>query len=176
MIAVVLNDAASFEGLAIGQEIVIKGERDCFLKENNVGKIAGQTCISKATIEANYYGDNQYYNGLAVTNKTVSDIYNADPNVDYTTTLYHVTATVVIEETQRYTNIYISDGKVNLRLYSSSANQYNWLKAYAGKTITVEIAPCNWNDKNYYTGCVLAVILDNGDRICNTLNFDTYNK
>ena len=36
--------------------------------------------------------------------------------------------------------------------------------------ITIEVAACNWNDKNYYTGCVLAVITEDG-KILNELNF-----
>ena len=57
-------------------------------------------------------------------------------------------------------------------LYSSSSSQYNWLKAYAGQTITVEVAPCNWNEKTSYRGCVLAVVNEDGSKIYNTLNFN----
>ena len=82
-------------------------------------------------------------------------------------------AKVLVEEAQFYSNIYLTslDGSVKLRLYTSSASQYNWLKAYNGQTITVEVAACNWNDKNYYTGCVLAVVLEDGSKVYNTLNF-----
>ena len=34
----------------------------------------------------------------------------------------------------------------------------------------MELAPCNWNDKKYYRGCVLAVYTDGG-KILNELNF-----
>ena len=64
-----------------------------------------------------------------------------------------------------------SDG-TQISLYCSSANQYNWLKAYAGQEVIVEIAPCNWNAKNYYAGCVLAVRNADGSKICNELNFN----
>ena len=35
----------------------------------------------------------------------------------------------------------------------------------------LEIALCNWNNKTYYTGCVLAVINEDGTKTVNTLNF-----
>ena len=62
-------------------------------------------------------------------------------------------------------------GSTQVRLYCSSASQYNWLKAYDGQEVTVEIAACNWNSKNYYVGCVLAVVHADGTKTLNTLNF-----
>jgi hypothetical protein len=67
--------------------------------------------------------------------------------------------------------IELVDGDTRVRLYCSSAAQYEWLQAYAGKEITVEIAPCNWNSKDYYTGCVLAVRNADGTKTYNELNF-----
>ena len=90
---------------------------------------------------------------------------------DHTTEAYIVKATVKVEVATYYTNIKLTDGTINLSLYCSSADQYSFLKAYDGQEITVEIAPCNWNDKKYYTGCVLALITSDGKTI-NTLNFD----
>ena len=66
----------------------------------------------------------------------------------------------------------IDIGTNSVRLYCSSANQYRWLQAFAGQEVTVEIAACNWNGKNYYTGCVLAVLNADGTKTLNTLNFD----
>ena len=65
-----------------------------------------------------------------------------------------------------------TSGSTGVRLYCSSANQYNWLKAYAGQEITVELAACNWNSKDYYTGCVLAVRNTDGTKTLNELNFN----
>ena len=39
-----------------------------------------------------------------------------------------------------------------------------------GKEVTVEIAPCNWNGKTFYAGCVLAVRTESG-KVLNELNF-----
>ena len=83
-----------------------------------------------------------------------------------------VKATVEVVETAYYTNLKITHNGVELPLYCSGAAQYNWLKQFAGQEITMEIAPCNWNDKkDNYRGCVLAVVLEDGTKILNTLNF-----
>ena len=60
----------------------------------------------------------------------------------------------------------------SLKLYSQSANQYKFLFNYADQELTYAVAPCNWNEKEYYAFCVLNVQLDNGTIISNTLNFD----
>ncbi len=171
MVAIRVSDTAAFAGLAIGQEVVVKGIRDMWHKE---GFDFGQTVISNATIEANYYGNEPYNTDFFITDKTLSDFYNLDEQVDSTTDVYVLKATITVEETTYYTNIYLTSGDVTVRLYCSSAKQYNWLKAFAGEEVTVEVAPCNWNSKDYYTGCVLAVINEDGSKTYNTLNFDTY--
>ena len=174
MVAIRVSDAESvFAGLAIGQEVVIKGIRDMWHKE---GATFGQTCISNATVEANYYGYQEYNTDFFITDKTLADFYALDEMVDSTTDVYVLKATVEVVETAYYTNIKITSGSTSVNLYCSSANQYNWLKAYAGQEVTLELAPCNWNSKNYYAGCVLAVVLEDGTKVYNTLNFDTYNK
>ena len=173
MVAIRVSDAASvFAGLAIGQEVVIKGIRDMWHKE---GATFGQTCISNATVEANYYGYQEYNTDFFITDKTLADFYALDEMVDSTTDVYVLKATVEVVESAYYTNIKITSGSTSVNLYCSSANQYNWLKAYAGQEVTLELAPCNWNSKSYYAGCVLAVVLEDGTKVYNTLNFDTYN-
>jgi hypothetical protein len=173
MVAIRLGNTDDFAGLAIGQEIVVKGTRDMWHKE---GADFGQTCISNATVLANYYGNHEYNTDFFITDKTLADFYALDELVDSTTDVYVLKVTIFVEETTYYTNIHLKSGDVVVRLYCSSANQYNWLKAYAGQEVTVEVAPCNWNSKNYYTGCVLAVVNEDGTKVYNTLNFDTYNK
>ena len=173
MVAIRVADTNYFAGLAIGQEVVVKGIRDMWHKE---GATFGQTCISNASIEANYYGYQEYNTDFFITDKTLADFYALDELVDSTTDVYVLKATVEVVESAYYTNIKLTSGSVSVNLYCSSANQYNWLKAYAGQEVTVELAPCNWNSKSYYAGCVLAVILEDGTKVCNNLNFETYNK
>ena len=173
MIAVIVNDASVFNGLAIGHEVVIKGVRDRFVDATKADSIKGQICITQATIEANYYGKHEYNTDFFITDKTLADFYALDKNEDHSTEVYVLKATVELVETAFYTNIKLTSGSTAVTLYCSSANQYNWLKAYAGQEVTLELAPCNWNNKNFYVGCVLAVVHEDGTKTCNTLNFDT---
>ena len=166
-IIAVLTDEATMATVQIGHEVVLKGVRHLNTKDASYG----QTCIKDATIVTNNYGTHDYNTSFFVTDKTITEIYNLSVSTDYTTTVYVAKATVVLEESQYYTNILLSDGASQLRLYCSSAKQYNWLKAFAGQEVTVEVAACNWNSKNYYTGCVLAVRNADGTKTYNELNF-----
>jgi hypothetical protein len=156
--------------LQIGQEVAIKGVRALNTKS---GGNVGQTCIKEAKVVANAYGEHEYNTSKFVTDKTLADFYALDVNTDYTTTVFVLKAMVEVNETAYYTNISLVSGGTKVSLYCSSANQYNWLKQYAGQEITVEIAPCNSNSKNYYAGCVLAVRNADGTKTLNTLNFTT---
>ena len=159
-----------FEGLSIGNEVILTGVRKVNVKDTTTAAI-GQTYIADVEILANDYAIHEYSTATFVTGKTVVDIAGLDPLVDYSTTVFITTATVTVEEAKYYTNIYLSLNGTTLRLYCSSASQYNWLKAFAGQTVTVEVAACNWNDKDYYTGCVLSVVNADGTKTYNTLNF-----
>ncbi len=170
VIAVVVNDAEILKTLKIGNEVVLEGLRDKF--HNNQGDHAGQTALTGCTVVSNFYGTHNYSTASFAGSISVADFYNLDVTKDFSTSVYTMKATVVVEETAYYTNIFLSDGTTKVRLYCSSANQYNWLKAYAGQEVTVEIAACNWNNKSYYTGCVLAVVNADGSKTLNTLNFD----
>ncbi len=167
----VTGPADMFNGLAIGHEIVLQGTRAVNKDPSKNGAHVGQTYLKDAEILTNNYGTHDYSTATFVNNKTIVDIYGLDVSVDYSTTVFVTTATVTLEESAYYTNIYLTMGETKLRLYSSSASQYNWLKQFAGQEITVEVAACNWNDKTYYTGCVLAVVLEDGTKVFNTLNF-----
>lgn len=164
----IITDEATLSTLSIGNEVVLSGKRHINTKGGS--GYHGQTCIIGAVVESNAYGEHAYSDATFVSGKTVKEFYDLDPLTDYTTTVFVLKATVLVEESAYYTNIYLTDGSTKIRLYCTNANQYSWLKAYAGQEITVEIAACNWNDKNYYTGCVLAVVTDTG-KILNTLNF-----
>ncbi len=155
--------------IKIGDMVVVSGTRD--VKTKGGSNYFGQSNLYESTVVANYYGNHTYSTASFVTDKTLKEVYDLDPLVDYTTTVFKLTATVLVEDAAYYSNIYLTDGNgTQLRLYCSSASQYNWLKAYAGQEITVEVAACNWNDKNYYTGCVLAVETAEG-KVFNTVNF-----
>lgn len=171
VIAVIVNDVAIFADIEIGQEIVITGKRDKF-HNNEGGTHAGQTCISSATVVANYYGQHEYDTSNFVTDKTLLDFKNLDASVDYSTTVFVLKATVVFNETPYYTSCHLTAAGVDkITLYCSSAKQYGFLKQFAGQEVTIELAACNWNNKTFWAGCVLSVITEDG-KIINSLNFD----
>ena len=163
------TDAATLETLEIGYEVVLEARRGFNTKDGTTPY--GQTCLKDATVVVNNYGSHEYSTASFKGEISVADFYNLDINVDYTTSVYTMKATVVLEETKYYTNILLSDGTTQVRLYCSGASQYNWLKEFAGQEVTVEIAACNWNSKTYYTGCVLAVVNADGTKTLNNLNF-----
>ncbi len=164
----VLVDTDTMATLTIGDKVTLTATRHVNTKGGS--GYFGQSCLKDAIVVANEYGNHDYSEKTFVTDKTLADLDKMDISKDYTTTVYVLKATVVVEESAYYTNIYLQNGSAKVRLYSSSANQYNWLKAYKGQEVTVEVAPCNWNDKTDYTGCVLAVVTENG-KVLNELNF-----
>jgi hypothetical protein len=166
-IIAVLTDATTMASVQIGHEVVLSGVRH----QNTKGQVIGQTCIKDATVVTNNYGSHAYNTSFFVTDKTLADFYALDINTNYTTTVFVLKATVEVEEAQYYSRIALTSGGTKVSLYCSSANQYNWLKSYAGQEVTLEIAPCNWNDKNFYAGCVLAVRNADGSKVLNELNF-----
>lgn len=167
-IIAIITDEATMQTLSIGDEIILQGLRDKF--HNGEGNHAGQTALTNCSVVANYYGDHDYCTDFFVTDKTLADFYALDVSVDYSTTVFVLKATVDLVETNYYTKIQLTDGSTTVSLYCSSANQYGWLKAYAGQEVTLEVAACNWNNKTYWTGCVLAVLLEDG-KVVNELNF-----
>ena len=172
VIAVLVKDTAQFKGLAIGHQIVLTGMRERYVK-NDASTIAGQTCIVNAEIIANAYGKHEYSTEKFVTENTLADFRALDNTVDYSTTVFVVTATLKLEGSAHYSNYKLTDGGTIVSIYMSGAGQYSFMKEFENKTITVEIAACNWNEKGYWAACVLAVYTDEG-KILNTLNFDSY--
>ena len=170
MIAVKVNDSSIFASIAIGNEIVISGMRERYI-EDDTYTTYGQDAIVNAEVIANYYGNTAYSTEKFITDKDLAYIYGLDATERHSTEVYVVKATIEVKETTYYTNINIVSDGTTLSLYCSSAAQYNWLKAFAGQEVTLEIAPCNWNDKTHYKGCVLAVVNEDGTKILNEVNF-----
>ena len=168
-IIAILTDKETLASLELGYEIVLEGTR--YFKSKSGGNW-GNTCVSDAKVLVNNYGNHAYSTESFDGTLTLAEFAALDVNVDYTTYVFTVTATVEVVETPYYTNIKLVDGDVTINLYCSSAKQYAWLQEYAGQTITLELAPCNWSSKDTYPACVLAVVLEDGTKIVNTLNFN----
>ena len=171
MIAVLVNDTAQFKGLAIGNKVILTGVRERYIKDDS-SATAGQTCIVNAVIDVNLFGNHEYPT-TKFEQLTAEEFYKLDKTVDYSTKVFVVTVTVQVNETAYYTNISLVSGGTKITLYCSGAGQYSWLTAFAGQEVTLELAPCNWNDKTFWAACALAVYTEGGKTL-NTLNFDTY--
>ena len=172
MIAVLVANTTDLVGLEIGHEIIIQGTRERYVNDD-ASTIAGQTCIVQAVLLVNNFGNHEYSTAKFI-DTTAAEFYALDGTVDYSTTVFVLTATVNYVDTGYYTKLNLTSGSTTINLYMSGAGQYSWMKDYYGQEVTLEIAPCNWNNKGYWVGCALAIRNADGTKIMNTLNFDTY--
>ena len=171
MIAVLVNELTQFVGLEIGHEVIIQGTRERYI-DNDASTTAGQTCIVDAVILVNYYGTHEY-STEQFTEITGKEFYALDKTVDYSTSAYILTGTINFVDKGYYTTLSLTaaDG-TTLTLYMSGAGQYKWTEQYYGQEVAMEIAPCNWNNKTFWAGCILAIYNEDGSKVYNTLNFD----
>lgn len=156
--------------IELGYEIIVTGTRT-ITKDGG-----GQICIDNVTIAANYYGSHDYSTESFIKDATIDDIKAITDSASATTGVYVVTALVSKTSTQQgsYTNVTFNVG--GLLLYTGNAKQYSWLESFFAEgetsaTLTVELALCDWNAKGL-KGCVLAVVLEDGTKVLNTLNFN----
>ena len=173
VITVLVASTDYFADLNIGNEVILKGTRERYVK-NDSSAFAGQTCIVNAEILVNYYGNHAYSTEKFV-ESTGKEFYALDANTDYSTTVFVIKAKVELISTNYYTSMkLIAEDGTEIGLYMSGAGQYSFLNDYNGQILEFEVAACNWNDKTYWRGCVLAVRLPDGTKVLNTLNFDSY--
>ena len=167
LIAVTMTETelANFE---MGQLVIIQGLRDVKIKDGYAGH--GQTQLKDCTLLLNLYGTHDYSVDHLATDLTFDEFYAFDKADDHTTEVYKIEAYIYVTSNSiKFGN---EDGSKQSNLYSSGPAQYYWLKDYAGQKVTLYIVPCNWNSKNYYAGCAVAAVLEDGTVIYNTLNFD----
>lgn len=166
----VKTDNATMATLHMGDEVIIKGTRTAFKSGTTY---YGQSCLLDSVVVANYYGNHEYSKDSFDSTKTLAELYALDAIEDYTAQVFVVEAVIDVAETAYSTNYSLisTDGATKLSLYSGKAAHYEWLKDYAGQTVSVELALCNWNGKTYYRGCVLSITVD-GQTIYNTFNFE----
>lgn len=171
MIAVLATEEVMAE-LEIGYEVVIEATRDRFC-DSSKGDHYGQTTLNNAKIVANYYGNYAYSTKNFIYGKTLADFYNLDKTKDHSTEVYVLEAKINFVSTGYYTKLTLlsANGQTEVSVYCSGASQYSWLEDYYNQVVTIELAPCNWNNKSFYAGCILAVYTDNG-KIVNNLNFN----
>ena len=173
VIAVLVASTNYFADLNIGNEVILKGVRERYV-ENDASSFTGQTCIVNAEILVNYYG-NHAYSTQKFIQTTGKEFRALDDTVDYSTTVFVIKAEVQLITTAFYTSMkLIAEDGTEISLYMSGAGQYSFLNEFTNQTVELEVAACNWNDKDYWRGCVLAVRLPDGTKVLNTLNFDSY--
>lgn len=172
MIAVVVTDLTQFAGLNIGDEIILTGKREQYINPTKNVERVGQSCIVGATILANYYGDHKYSTEKFITDATIKQVYDLNAMEDHSTEVYVLTGKLYIP-TSDWETVSLTDANGNkISFYHKSPRQYSFLAKYNGQTVTLEVAPCNWNDKAYWRGCAIAIILPDGTKIVNQLNFE----
>ncbi len=172
MIAVLVKDAAQFSGLNIGNEVVLQGKREQYVDADKKDSRHGQSSIVDAEIIVNYFGKHDYSTQKFITDATVKEVYDLPALEDHSTEVYVLTGTLYVPTSNRE-QVTITDATGSFKFYANSPSQYSFLAEYNGQEVTLEIAPCNWNNKTYWRGCVLAIRLADGTRIVNQLNFTT---
>lgn len=158
-------DAAQLATIALGQEIIVKGK---FV--NNSGEKLGQLHIEDAKILTNLGGNNTYSNKSfeKSTLKNIIDLCTAKSE-EATGKVYIVEASAEEIIGQYQSNIVLKDADGNsLQLYTGNSKQYKWLLNYKG-TLKFEITVSAWNAN--FKGAVVAIILEDGTRVCNSYNF-----
>lgn len=167
----VKTDKDTMATISRGDEVVMKGRRENFKAS---ATMHGQTCLIDSELLLNLYGKHEYSKEAFAGNITVEEFLALNVAEDFTTSVYTMEVKIQVVGSNYSENIYLTNaaGDARITLYCSSANQYSFLKAFDGQTVTVEIAPCNWNTKAPYKGCVLSVTDSQGNTTYNELNFN----
>ena len=171
VIAVLMLNKEMLKDIEPGQEVILRGIRYHKNKHAEGNTDFGQTCIKDAEIVINNGGNHPYSTESFKGEISVKDFTEFDKTVDHTTEVYTMKVKVAESENGYAYVLTSADGSFRITLYSGSKGQYSWLAQYIGQEITVEVAACNWNSKGY-KGCVLAIVLPDGTKIINTLNFN----
>lgn len=176
-LAVVMNSTDEFNGLQIGQTVYIKGKRDLFASARNGTPSYFESCMTGCQIVKNEFGNVDYSTASFIKGKTLADLIALPVTDNYhTAEVYVITAGLKFVSTKNYSNAYLKDGDSEMRLYCTNASsQYQWINPYVDdtKTYTMEVAVCNWNNKNYYTACLLSITDSDGNKVMNTFNFNS---
>ena len=151
--------------VALGNRVVVTGQRVQFKSSVD---IAGQTCILDAELTHNYYGSHEY-STESFEESTLEALAAKPVSENHTTQVYIIEATVYSKDNTHYIKL----GDKSISIYCSGAGQNAWLEAVCDgqTTVKLEVALCNWNEKNPYKVCILAYYKADGTKVVNTLNF-----
>ncbi len=156
--------------VALGNKVVLKGTKVIF--DSSKGLTTQNTIINPSLI-VNFLGNHQYSDSSFIT-ETFENIVAkaATATEDNSKVVYKTKAKVVYVEETYYTTYKLTseDGSKTLNLYCANGGQYSFLLPYNGQYIDMDLALCDWNNKNNNVGCVVAIYV-NGNRIVNDSNF-----
>lgn len=176
-LAVVMNSRDEFKGLQIGQTVYIKGKRDLFASVRKGTPSYFERCMTGCQIVKNEFGNVDYSTASFIKGKTLADLIALPVAEDYhTAEVYVITAGLKVVATQFSSNAFLKDGDTEMQLYCKDASsQYQWINPYVDdtKTYTMEVAVCNWNSKKPFKACLLSITDSNGNKVMNTLNFNS---
>lgn len=160
----VKTTAEEMATVSLGDEVTLKGTR------TNYSDSKTQICLLDSTVLLNEYGEHDYSTATFVEGKTLAEIVASGQSADCTTKIYVVEVEIKLVEATYSSTIYVKDGDTELRLYTGKASQYSFLYPYNGQRVTVELALCNWNGKQY-VGAVLSATDSDGQKTVNQFNF-----
>ena len=151
-----------------GNRVVITGTRSQYRATTTM---AGQSIVLDAELVHNYFGEHEY-STASFEESTLEAVARLIKSVgtDYTNQVDVVEASITSEG---YTNI-IVNGQDSISVYCSGGGQVAWAVEAAGGqglVVKMEIALCNWNEKNPYKCAILAVYKADGTKVVNPVNF-----
>ena len=171
---------ADMNRIEMGNEIVITGKRDVkgggqytFKDTGKVIDVAGENYISNASLTFNLNGKSDYSRNSFIKDKTLADLdaLSQDSTKDLSSQGYTVSATFKkVESTDNRSTWHIQMDDADLELYTSDVSHYDWLTPYVGKTVSVDMALCNWNKKSFYKAAILSVT-DGKETVYNTYSY-----
>lgn len=176
-IPVTINQA-DMNQISLGNEVVITGKRDVkgggeyTVKETKETiQVYGENYLSGASLVFNLGGKKEYSKASFITNKTLADLKEMaqDSTKDLSSQIYTVSATFEKRDaTNNRGTWHIKTDDADMEIYASGTSQHDWLTPYVGKTVSVDMALCNWNKKTYYKAAILAV--KEGDEVSYNTN------
>lgn len=154
--------------LSLGNEVIIKGKFTDLVSSQRK-EHHSQYHITDAELLVNNGGNNVYSNATFVSS-TVKDVSELCSNKDIngTKNVYVISAVPRYDQQEKFSNMYLDDGENSIRLYSGSGKQYEWILDYTGN-VKYEVTLNAWNGK--YAVSLIAIILEDGTRVCNPYNF-----
>lgn len=165
-IAVIVKDSSDLNNINNGDEIVVEGIRTQNDKSTQIS-------VKDANVIGIVSTGNRF--SRAVEKDSTIDEIVSEITIDMTAALYKVSAYVFKTDAQ-YPQIYFyaneeaskSEEASYLRVYSGNSSQYAFLEPMVGKQVTVELAICNWNGKQYL--CCPLTLSDGTTTVYNQLH------